>query len=175
MKINELITLKRNAMMLGLCGVYKDKWDEAKSRHDLFKLSMDANGVEFMADGFAFGWGLTKEFVLREFGVCINGRSFCEYDGYDSEMFVGFSGDITLRTTITLVVGCDNLDIHVRDFNVNKLYVCGGSNIRVICNGVCLLKSYGKNNIVEITENGGVIKRKDVLQSEWNNSTLEGK
>ena len=53
---NELLTLKRNAIRLGLCGEYKWKWDYAASKRELVNMARDSNGIEFMDDYIAFGW-----------------------------------------------------------------------------------------------------------------------
>jgi len=52
---NELLTLKHNALRLGLCGEYKGKWDSAASKRELVNMALDSNGIEFMADSIAFG------------------------------------------------------------------------------------------------------------------------
>ena len=36
---NELLTLKRNALRLGLCGEYKGKWDSAASKRELVNMA----------------------------------------------------------------------------------------------------------------------------------------
>lgn len=53
--MNDLLSFKRNAMMLGLCTSYKDKWDEATSKEALMDMALDSNGVEMLADAAAFG------------------------------------------------------------------------------------------------------------------------
>ena len=38
MSKNELLNLKRNALMLGLCGEYKDRWDKCSNKKELIDL-----------------------------------------------------------------------------------------------------------------------------------------
>lgn len=78
---NELLTLKRNALRLGLCGEYKGKWDSAASKRELVNMALDSNGIEFMADSIAFGWGLSKDYLLKEFGEFANGFYQCNEHG----------------------------------------------------------------------------------------------
>ena len=73
MSKNELLNLKRNALMLGLCGEYKDRWDKCSNKKELIDLALDSNGVEFIADAITFGWGCSQEFLLNEFADFING------------------------------------------------------------------------------------------------------
>ena len=44
--MNDLLSFKRNAMMLGLCTGYKNKWDAATSKEALMDIALDSNGVE---------------------------------------------------------------------------------------------------------------------------------
>ena len=94
---NELLTLKRNALRLGLCGEYKGKWDSAASKRELINMALDSNGIEFMADSIAFGWGLSKEYLLKEFGEFANGFYQCNEHGYTSEMYIGALMELSRR------------------------------------------------------------------------------
>ena len=88
MSNNELLNMKRKALMLGLCGEYKKKWDSCTSKKELMDLVLDSNGVEFLADAITFGWGCSQEFLLNEFADFINGRYQRKKDGYTSELYV---------------------------------------------------------------------------------------
>ena len=146
--LNELLTLKRNAVMLGLCDRYKAEWDEAKDKKDLVDLALDANGVEFMAKSVAEGWGVSKDYILDNFGDYVNGKYVREKGGYTSELYVGYGGDNLQRATLNLFVGCDT-SILVPEGSVCKIYVCGRSNVRLKCAGKCYVYMYGGYNRVE--------------------------
>ena len=146
--LNELLTLKRNAVMLGLCGKYKAEWDEAKGKKDLVDMALDANGVEFMAKSVAEGWGLSKDYILDNFGDYVNGKYVRDKDGYTSEIYVGYGGDILQRATLNLFVRC-NTSILVPEGSVCKIYVCGVSNVRINCAGKCYVYVYGGYNDVK--------------------------
>lgn len=144
---NELLTLKRNACMLGLCGQYKTMWDACRNKKDLIDMALDANGVEFMADSIAFDWGLSKEYLMKEFSDFINGKYQRNKGGYKSRMYVGYEGDITIDSTITLLVGCKG-KVVVPCSMVASIYVCGGCDIDVKNDGVVYLYAYGSSNKV---------------------------
>lgn len=129
--MNELLRFKKNAMRLGLCDEYKAKWDACKSFEDLMDIALDANGVEFLADSVSFGWGMAPASLANDFHDFINGRYQREKDGYTSELYVNHASPITLRSTITLAIGCD-MEVKLPATFVGTLYVTGGSNVRVM-------------------------------------------
>lgn len=167
MSNNELLNMKRNALMLGLCGEYKKKWDACTSKKELIDLVLDSNGVEFLADAITFGWGCSQEFLLREFSDLINGKYQRKKDGYTSELYVHHNNMIVLRSTITLVAG-SNADIVVPDDFIGNLYICGGSHMIFGSErGEINLYVYGDGNVK--TEHDGLpkINREDIKTSQW--------
>ena len=167
MSKNELLNLKRNALMLGLCGEYKDRWDKCSNKKELIDLALDSNGVEFLADAITFGWGCSQEFLLNEFADFINGRYQRKKNGYTSELYVHLKGTIILQSTITLVVGGD-ADIIVPDNFVGKLYICGGSHLIFSHNrGELELYVYGDSNVKEKSGTSLKVNRKDIKESQW--------
>ena len=164
-----VLSLKRRAIRLGLCEEYRRKWDLACTKDELVRMAIDSNGVEFLADSIAFGWGVGKDYILREFDGYVNGKHLCGEDGYTSEMFVGAYGGVTTRATITLFAYCDKyLDVEIPAGIVSRVYVCGGSRIRIHCKGSLELYVYGTDNIVDCVEyEGSKVVRKDVCLSEW--------
>ena len=149
--------------MLGLCGQYKSMWDACRSKKDLIDMALDANGVEFMADSIEFGWGLSKEYLMKEFGDFVNGKYQRNKGGYKSRMYVGYKEDITIDSTITLLVGCKGKVI-VPCGMVGNIYICGGCDIDVKNDGVVYLYAYGSSNKVHEDGNAEVIQWK---VSDW--------
>lgn len=146
--------------MLGLCGQYKTMWDACRNKKDLIDMALDANGVEFMADSIAFGWGLSKEYLMKEFGDFINGKYQRNKGGYKSRMYVGYEEDITIDSTITLLVGCKGKVI-VPCSMVGNIYICGGCDIDVKNDGVVYLYEYAGNNNVHKDENVEITQHKE--------------
>lgn len=149
--------------MLGLCGQYKTMWDACRNKKDLIDMAIDANGVEFMADSIEFGWGLPKEYLMKEFGDFVNGKYQRNKGGYKSRMYVGYEEDITIDSTITLLVGCKG-KIIIPCSMVASIYVCGGCDIDVKNDGVVYLYTYADNNKVHKNGKTEVIQRKE---SQW--------
>ena len=144
--MNDLLSFKRNAMMLGLCTSYKDKWDEATSKEALMDMALDSNGVETLADAAAFGWGLDIQYMKRTFSDYINGKWKRNKDGYTSCLYVDFNGQIEQDCTLTTVLS-SKVEFHVPEGSVCKLYVGGESTAHITGEGVFYVCSYGHNEV----------------------------
>ncbi len=166
--MGNLITFKRNAERLGLCAEYKGYWDGARDKRDLMDMALDANGVEFLCESVTDGWGVTPEYIRDNFGGYINGGYVRRRDGYTSELLCGFrGGEFEQRSTITTLIACET-EVVVPICCICKIYVCGGSKITLLCDGVCELYVYGGDN--EITVCGcGRVNRTDVGRGKWVN------
>ena len=139
-------------------------------------MALDSNGIEFMADSIAFGWGLSKEYLLKEFGEFANGFYQCNEHGYTSEMYIGAHGVIKVRSTIILVAYCKDLEIEVPENMVTRIYVCGKSEVRIECKGKCDLVEYGEDNDVKIIGyDDANMTRGTIYVSEWNSCKDEQK
>ncbi len=174
---NELLKLKRNAVMLGLCGQYKDLWNGCKSKKDLIDTAIDVNGIEFMADSIAFDWGLSKEFILTEFGEYINGKYQRNRDGYSSELCAGVKNNtISVRSTLNLFAYCDDVTIFIPEGRFCRIYLAKCSNVHIKNDGKFELVVYGEcGNIVIDGQKPHLFARRDVLKSEWVNYMSERK
>lgn len=159
--MNDLLTFKRNAMMLGLCGPYKDKWDEATSKESLMDIAFDSNGIEMLADAASFGWGMDIQYMKRTFSDYINGKWKRCKDGYSSCLYVDYDGKIEQECTITTVLS-SKVTFNVPKGHVCKLYVGGESVVNITGGGICYVYSYGENKVT------GTFKQlKCITKSEW--------
>lgn len=169
----DLLELKRKSLRLGLCGVYKTRWDEARSFKDLFDLSLDSNGITYLADGIAFGWGLTSDYITETFGEYVNGY-VSHQKGYTSQMFVRPPKGTVLdmRSTLNLIVDYDGV-VYVPRHMVCRIYVTGDYHICVKCDGKCEVTIYEGNNISSdacVVVDGsfkGYVRINTVSRSEW--------
>ena len=118
--MNDLLSFKRNAMMLGLCTEYKNKWDAATSKEALIDIALDSNGVELLTDAHSFGFGMDIQYMKRTFSDYINGKWKRSKDGYTSCMYVDFNGQIEQDCTITMVLA-SKVEFHVPKGSVCKL------------------------------------------------------
>lgn len=162
---NELLTLKRNAIKLGLCGEYKERWDNAKDKKDLIDIVLDANGVEFLCDGCAFGWGLAPEYIESAFSDFINGKYISKQKGYTSALYVNNTEDVEINTTIATFINC-KCTVRVSVNQASKIYMVN-SAIEFINNGHLELIAYGNENHKTITHNSGDFTSIYLHESEW--------
>lgn len=159
--MNDLLTFKRNAKLLGLCGAYKDKWDSADCKYALMDIALDSNGCEMLADACAFGWGMDMLYMKRTFADYINGKWKRDKDGYSSCLYVDYNGQIEQSCTITTVLS-SKVTFNVPKGRVCKLFVSGGTEVNITGEGVCYVYSYGENKI------SGVFKQiQYITKSEW--------
>ncbi len=166
--MGNILQFKRNGILLGLCGKYKGLWDACSSKSELVRLALDVNGIEFMSDSIAFGWGLSRDYLMKEFGEFMNGAYRCQERGYTSEMYVGARGVVSVSSTLVLAAYCDGLELLVPEHMACKVYVCGCSRVRVESRGRLELHVYGTDNDVVVdVVHGGVALREDVQESQW--------
>lgn len=164
---SEILELKHKALLMGLCGEYKAKWDSCTNKEELMDLALDINGVEFLSDAFAFGWGVSAEYMEREFYDYIHGQYHRKKEGYTSCMLYGNTFEYTLNTTITLLVD-SNCQVLTGDYFAGRLFVSGTSKVGITNGGYLELYVYGdRSNVVVKNVNGGTFKRKDILESQW--------
>lgn len=136
--MDEMEHFRRNADRLGLCDTFAQKWSNCKSKKQLYDLACDINSLPYMADMIAKGYGLSSDYLVREFGQFLNGK--CIYrsnkDGYTSQMYCQYDGDeIEVKTTALLLI-----DVH---------------NVRVVADRICEI--YMVNSEVEIVGRGHAI------------------
>lgn len=159
--MNDLLSFKRNAMMLGLCTSYKDKWDEATSKEALMDIALDSNGVEMLTDAAAFGWGMDIQYLKRTFSGYINGKWKRNKDGYTSCLYVDFNGQIEQDCTITTVLS-SKVEFYVSEGSVCKLYVGAESTVNITGEGICYVYSCGHNEVT-----GRFKSMNCITKSEW--------
>ena len=159
--MNDLLTFKRNALVLGLCTGYKDKWDNAKTKEELMDMALDANGVEMLADACAFSWGMDIPYMKRAFSDYINGKWKRSKDGYSSCLYVGYNGQIEQSCTLTTILA-SNVTFHVPKYHICKLYVGGCTEVNITGEGECYVYSYGENKVT-----GHFKQLKFITKSEW--------
>lgn len=155
---DDLLSMKRYALAHGLCGRYAGLWDNASSPKDLVDMASDANGMSFMAEGFADGWCPPEEYVVRNFGDFINGAYVSRHKGYTGEIWCGERSGryVDASAASVLVAHCD-MTLVVPARKVCAVYVSGVSDVLVDCDGTAFVKVYG-DNVKLRTSGTGTVK-----------------
>lgn len=159
--MNDLLGFKRNAVMLGLCGEYREKWDSANDKEALMNIALDPNGIEMLCDAAAFGWGMDIQYMKRTFLDYINGSWKRNRNGYTSCLYVDFEGHIEQECTLTAIIS-SNVTFHVPKNHICELHVSGNSRVEVTGEGKCNVYVYGNS---EVTGNRTIINHS--LKSVW--------
>jgi hypothetical protein len=130
------------AKRLGLCQEYTDKVDKAKSKKAFMDICLDANGMPWVARSIAKGWGLTAEYICREYAPFNNGKYVRDMDGYTSAMYCldGKGDDIAaIRATTTALIAID----FIGTIYIPKNRICEMH----LVNCKCYIKGDGKANV----------------------------
>lgn len=131
-----------NAKEHNMCSEYVEKWRKCKSDKQIIDMALSAKAMDFICDSIAKGWGIDPDVINTRFAGFINGRYRSHQDGYTSEMYCQYKGDITVRTTALLIIDCE-ATITVPKERICEIYVCGNSIVNVIGDGRCVVVKYG--------------------------------
>lgn len=138
---SEFIT---KAKRLGLCQEYTDKVDKAGSKLAFMQIALDANAMPWMAESICKGWGLTPEYIAKEFAPFNNGR-YVRSDGYTSAMYCRPPEDeIDITTTAALII--DFKGTVIVDRLISELYFVN-SNVTINNGGIVKVYLYNSNVI----------------------------
>lgn len=160
----ELNRAKYYACAHGLCGEYLSSWDAATGIEDLYVIGTDANGAGFLCEALAQPWGWSADFIFSTFFPLINGRHRHVHErGYSSEAWClceqeGIE-EIELGASLTILLSCHGVRVHVPAHRAVQLYVSGGCDIDVVSDGYCRMYVYGRNNNIRVD---GDVRRVDV-------------
>lgn len=144
--MNALDNYYKNALLANLCGEYKSLWRKAgKDKEELVRLALCQQSIPH-AVTFAYeGKGLTKDYLLGEFGGYINGVVHYDCDGvkgYSYRLFVNYTDKIMESTDVTSLMWCDGTEIYVPRYKCPILYVSNKSNIHLNTDGFNHIRVY---------------------------------
>ena len=95
-----------------VCQRYRGLAASASSKSALAEIISDSNGVEFLTQRISTDVEMDYADVARVLGSHVNGKRVFQHDGYTSEIYCGYSGEIEARSTLLAVWGSD-VDIYV--------------------------------------------------------------
>lgn len=155
----DLDKYRDNARKENLCEEYSQMWDSCGSLKQYMDMALSTKGVDYLCDSIAKGWGISPEHICDRFSRFINGRYISKQKGYESELYCGYNGNITVRTTILTLINC-KCDIYLPINNICEIYVTGESTIHIKGAGQCVFICYGEEaNINIIADNEVRMKR----------------
>lgn len=163
---NELLNLKRRSLAMGLCGQYKQLWDEASDRNTLAMIATDPNGAEFLCDAFAFGWGMTVGYMKENFADFLSPEYTIPHGGYSSRLYIDEIISCRTDTTVSIFLGCTGA-IRIPEWMVCKIYIADNSGKSIIVEnlGEAEIYLYGNARIIEKGHRRAKVKH--LTESAW--------
>ena len=147
---NSVLEFKQKAFKMGICEEYRKQWQQATNNKDLADMALTAQGADFLCASVVNQWGGTKEqmmFALYDFA---NGNYVRHNQGYTSELFLYYEGKITVKSTLYIVIGSEDVEIYVPRYRIANIYLAGCKNVKINCDGAVYIVNYDKDSKVKI-------------------------
>ena len=147
---NSVLEFKQKAFKMGICEEYRKQWQQATNKKDLADMAMSIQGADFLCASVVNQWGGTKEqmmFALYDFA---NGNYVRHNQGYTSELFLYYEGKITVKSTLYIVIGSEDVEIYVPRYRIANIYLAGCKNVKINCDGAVYIVNYDKDSKVKI-------------------------
>lgn len=149
-----MIKFRRNAKRLGLCKSFSERWDNCRSKLQLYKLACDVNSLAYIAETVANGYGLSQDYIIKEFGQFINGKCISDADGYTSCIYCEPDElNLSINTTAALVIGY-NGTIYIPKYRICEIYLCN-SHVHILGDGKGVVYLY--NSIIDKSDTSPII------------------
>ena len=147
---NSVLEFKQKAFKMGICEEYRKQWQQATNNKDLADMAMSIQGADFLCASVVNQWGGTKEqmmFALYDFA---NGNYVRHNQGYTSELFLYYEGKITVKSTLYIVIGSEDVEIYIPRYRIANIYLAGCKNVKINCDGAVYIVNYDKDSKVKI-------------------------
>ena len=142
---DEMLTFKKNAL-LGkisaepLCMQYKQAWRACGNDKELLiRLALSQQSIPYLSHACYESMGLTKEYILNNFGELINGKRTFEnvegVDGYTYQLYVGYDKDFEITADVTSLMWCNGSQIVIKPTKCPTVYISNKSNVHIVCDG----------------------------------------
>lgn len=133
----------KNALMGGvtapLCMDYKRKWNKCRGDAEkLVTLALGQQAIPYLITHCEKGKGLSKEYIMENFGDFINGavvEGADGVDGYTSSLYVGFEGEIKPDADVICLMWCDIPTLELKATTCKILYIGAHTKVNIVCDG----------------------------------------
>ena len=163
---DEMLKFKKNALLGNisaepLCQAYKQAWRMCgDDKEMLVKLALKQQSIPYLSHACYKELGLTKEYILNNFGELINGKRTFEnvegVDGYTYQLYVGYDKDFEITADVTSLMWCNGSQIVIEPTKCPTLYISNKSNVHIVGEGfnTVNIKLFDESNItVDDTDN----------------------
>lgn len=131
----------KSSLLANLCGEYKGRWSACHDdKEKLFRLAVAQQSMPHMMTFADEGRGLTKDYILENFGDYINGK-YVAIDadgvdgGYRTELYVGYNGSVSVSDDVFATMWSTIPSLEIEATKATKLYVANSSDVHVVCGG----------------------------------------
>jgi hypothetical protein len=142
---DEMINFKRNALLgkisgQPLCADYKAALRKCgNDKEMLVRLALMQQSTPYISVACYKNLGLSKEYILNNFGELINGkRTFENVEGvvgYTYQLYVGYDKDFEITADVTSLMWCNGSQIVIKPTKCPTIYVSNKSKVRLVCDG----------------------------------------
>lgn len=138
--MDELFKYKKAALVNGLCGEYKGYWQAAGTdKRKLMTLALSQQALPHLMTYCWNGEGLTKKYILDNFGEYINGNDIIyDADGvqgnYTYQLYVDYN-DTTEPADINAFMWCDDAVVEMPTPRCATFYVGCNTTLHLAMNG----------------------------------------
>jgi len=143
--MDELLEFKKNAILgkisgQPLCEEYKAALRKCgNDKEMLVRLALMQQCTPYLSHACYESMGLTKEYILNNFGELINGKRTFEnvegVDGYTYQLYVGYDKDFEITADVTSLMWCNGSQIVIKPTKCPTIYVSNKSKVRLVCDG----------------------------------------
>lgn len=143
--MDELLEFKKKAILgkisgQPLCEEYKAALRKCGNNKELLvRLALMQQCTPYLSHACYESMGLTKEYILNNFGELINGKRTFEnvegVDGYTYQLYVGYDKDFEITADVTSLMWCNGSQIVIKPTKCPTIYVSNKSKVRLVCDG----------------------------------------
>lgn len=157
----------KNSLLADLCGEYKGQWQS--SMHDkekLLKLALRQQSIPHVASFAYQGKGITKDFVLKEYGDMINGYKVYDCDGvhgYSYSLYVDYDydNDLVVDVDVAHVMWTIGTTVVIPQTKCPVVYISNRSKVHLVGEGFNSVKIYlfdeSEVTLEDLDENSSVL------------------
>ena len=141
---DEMLIFKKNALLGNisaepLCQAYKQAWRMCgDDKEMLVKLALKQQSIPYLSHACYERMGLTKDYILNNFGELINGkRTFEDVEGasgYTYQLYVGYEDDFDVSADVTSIMWC-NSSVVIPKTKCPTLYISNYSDVHIVLDG----------------------------------------
>lgn len=143
---DEMLIYRKNSILANLCKEWDNKWSACHGEKDkLMRLVLSQQAGPHFATFCYNGAGLSKEYCLREFGDCLNGRIFNNCDGVEGftyAMYIDPSEAVEMRVDVAQILWSPDMEAAIPQTKCNRLYISNKSSVHLVLEGYNSIQVY---------------------------------